>query len=502
MIQQMDQVYANAFVTIIAACSTCACEGLSGVHDRPRYLGRVTIGKTHLFQLSTVGSDNVKLSKWATRGWTQQEGYLSRRRLIFTENEVLLLCNEVLVKETQLKDNIDPYCVSRPIRSDFGNGKFTSPLSRTDILTGTFDWLMPLVPRAAHFDGLPHHYFVEKQIEEYTNRHLSEPTDRLNGILGILKFHERNSVGHDGPVSHSWGIPLQLMKHSGQFFFNLFWTQRQITERIEELPSWSWSGWRGPINYGSLEQVCDYLPSPFPQASAAINIEKKSAGSEARTVEHDLEPTIRVFRDDKLVDLRLFLPERQLQPPREVAKALVITSFVVPLRFCHVDTYPTNRIECESSPLSWRKHSPIVLPRFAVRPGVFLGFPPYWDTAYDPESHELGLVLPSSGKFHTESRSPAQSDNIVCNIIILHRAVDWRASTPKYKRAGILGLSYYPASGRLKRCTQRNYSSEANSSWCMHLDEQGHGIQYLGDEGPPNEYFFLKGAKWRTIYLV
>lgn len=59
--------------------------------------------------MSNAGSDSIKQSKWATRGWTYQEGCLSRRRLIFTEKEVLFLCNKLLVKETQLGREPDPY---------------------------------------------------------------------------------------------------------------------------------------------------------------------------------------------------------------------------------------------------------------------------------------------------------------------------------------------------------------------------------------------------------
>ncbi|KAK2738124.1 hypothetical protein CKAH01_07502 [Colletotrichum kahawae] len=115
MIEQMDRIYGNAFVTIIAASGNSSRDGLPGMSGPPRRRQQnIRVGDINLVELSRVGQETVKRGKWATQGWTFQEGYLSKRRLIFTDKEVLQLCNRELVKETQAGRDVDPYLVLNP----------------------------------------------------------------------------------------------------------------------------------------------------------------------------------------------------------------------------------------------------------------------------------------------------------------------------------------------------------------------------------------------------
>lgn len=98
MIDQMDLVYSNARATIVAASGNSASDGLPGI-SVPRHQAHADIGETHLVEVSNVVAD-IMLSKWFTRGWTYQEWYFSRRRLIFTDSEVMFLCNEGKANET------------------------------------------------------------------------------------------------------------------------------------------------------------------------------------------------------------------------------------------------------------------------------------------------------------------------------------------------------------------------------------------------------------------
>jgi hypothetical protein len=87
-IRQMDLIYANAQVTIIAAAGAGPDYGLQGVRGTlRRYQPNLSIGR--LLIASTLPHPKwlVKSSKWATRGWTYQEGLLSKRRLILRINK-------------------------------------------------------------------------------------------------------------------------------------------------------------------------------------------------------------------------------------------------------------------------------------------------------------------------------------------------------------------------------------------------------------------------------
>jgi hypothetical protein len=90
----VDDVYSCAEITIIAAAGGGENTGLLGVG--------ANLGKLH--PTAQVGSMNViptlpdqhntiVASKWWTRAWTYGEAVLSRRRLVFTEEQVYFECN-------------------------------------------------------------------------------------------------------------------------------------------------------------------------------------------------------------------------------------------------------------------------------------------------------------------------------------------------------------------------------------------------------------------------
>lgn len=479
MIQQMDQIYANAFVTIIAAAGRCAHDGLPGVGGPPRHQGRITIGETHLIEVSTVGSDTIKLSDWATRGWTYQEGFLSRRRLVFTENEVLFLCNKKLAKETQMGHKVDPYKLMPVVLKD----KVSYQVSSDDILDHetrikqSFSWMIPPAKLSIYL-GLRKN--LEIHTEEYSKRTLSRDCDSLNAFLGILKYYELNAVDENGPVSHLWGIPLKLRAHpeEGKVYFNLLWNRQTTSRRRKDLPSWSWSGWSGAFQYmrlgiGQLE----IEPDPKDEHD-----ENKDADSGDRIAERVVQ--IRIPSGDSTVGLHRFIRERRLDTPRDAdPKELFIASFVVPLRFRKVATYPTNSAEQWSDPSSWGAHSPVILPTFAIKPGVFLGFPMNFDRDYEPESHIWGLVLPNTGRF--------DKDWNIYHIIILHPL-----GNEKYERAGIVSLFYIASKGILQKATKKG--------WWIYLDDQDHAIkpEREMEKGQPNVCPFLKDSEWQTVCLV
>ncbi|KAF2036390.1 heterokaryon incompatibility, partial [Setomelanomma holmii] len=93
-IKKMDQIYRGADLTIVAAAGDHKHHGLPGVGSPWR--------TSKLFMLPgkgavlSIGPDPMgriwRSSTWWKRAWTFQEGYLSRRLLVFTDNQMLVLC--------------------------------------------------------------------------------------------------------------------------------------------------------------------------------------------------------------------------------------------------------------------------------------------------------------------------------------------------------------------------------------------------------------------------
>lgn len=90
----MDLYYSRAALTIIAASGDDAQFGLPGVGKQLR-IQQPSIAVNGITWVS--GSRNmqapIRASKWMTRGWTYHEEHFSRRRLYFTNEQVLFECN-------------------------------------------------------------------------------------------------------------------------------------------------------------------------------------------------------------------------------------------------------------------------------------------------------------------------------------------------------------------------------------------------------------------------
>ncbi|PVI01806.1 HET-domain-containing protein, partial [Periconia macrospinosa] len=92
-LQQMDSIYKQAAVTLVAAAGVNANHGLPGVSTRLRPpTPSVTIDSQTLSPLSSTPNLTSKTSKWMSRAWTFQEGLLSTRRLIFTPTQLYFEC--------------------------------------------------------------------------------------------------------------------------------------------------------------------------------------------------------------------------------------------------------------------------------------------------------------------------------------------------------------------------------------------------------------------------
>ena len=94
---KMDLIYMNAELTIIAAAGGDSDYGLPGVGHQKRQPRDLTtcarIGKQFLITTASNPTKSFFRTKWNTRGWTFQEALLSRRRLVFTEEQMYFECH-------------------------------------------------------------------------------------------------------------------------------------------------------------------------------------------------------------------------------------------------------------------------------------------------------------------------------------------------------------------------------------------------------------------------
>lgn len=197
MISRMDNIYKAARLTIVAASGDDAFHGIPGV--------------SRMYHLECNGSiiyfqdpeDEIKASRWSTRGWTYQEGVLSSCCLIFTSTQWVWKIGHEMVSKTRLTT------IPR------------SPISRT-----------------SH----PKELYILNAINSYAFRDLTYPSDSLSAFLGVLKNWQ-------SPIlSHLSGVPFGKTSHRffALFLHGIFWGCRRTNlVRVSSIPSWTWAGWRG-----------------------------------------------------------------------------------------------------------------------------------------------------------------------------------------------------------------------------------------------------------------
>lgn len=246
---RMDVIYSGSEITIIAAAGQDPLFGLPGVSRRSRKFqqARGRVGKYTLFSTLADPIPSIENSVWMRRGWTYQEALLSRRRLVFTENQLYFECCGMYCFES----------LNHPLEA----------LHTTDIQHLRSQYVhnpkIGMFPRAVGSNA----WDILFLIHDYTKKELTNPKDILNAFLGIL---HRFEIGAPA-VSHHWGVPilpparriasrskldviLQPWSPAIGFITGLSWTAPQISRR-HDFPSWSWIGWVGQCGWDTEEST-------------------------------------------------------------------------------------------------------------------------------------------------------------------------------------------------------------------------------------------------------
>ncbi|KAF4539137.1 uncharacterized protein LTHEOB_10529 [Lasiodiplodia theobromae] len=247
-IQQMNRIYQNADLTIVAAAGDNSDFGIPGVQDRSR-LGRecFRIGDIHLVDAASL-LRSLDRTTWGSRAWTFQEAKLSNRLLVFTERTAWFSCYLTPEEEGFEAQNpkVEPVC----------NREAELALARK----------MPRPPC-----GLKDPRHLRDLFCEYAGRSLTYPSDAVNAFSGILtELKEAKLI-----VSHVWGTPIMPMTDSASaydrgvthlernavdgFILGLMWTAYMPVDLKPRrgIPSWSWAGWQGGIDFPYLYEKGD-----------------------------------------------------------------------------------------------------------------------------------------------------------------------------------------------------------------------------------------------------
>ncbi|KAK8910383.1 hypothetical protein ACHAPF_002365 [Botrytis cinerea] len=211
-VMRMDQIYAGAYVTIVAAAKCGLFDTLKATPSDPKFKnqGRFT---EQSWQIRAHYS-SVADSKWAERAWTYQEAILS--------NRVIFFCNKTAFWQCE--------CATWDM-------EFLSPgkvLDETVSAMSEFSLMrnfsVPSYPDLGLYMDL---------ICPYNGRKLTDDKDGLSACLGIL-----NRLAPSFPGGFIQGLPTLFLDYA------LLWQPlkecyRRIStsENARHLPSWAWCGW-------------------------------------------------------------------------------------------------------------------------------------------------------------------------------------------------------------------------------------------------------------------
>jgi hypothetical protein len=243
-IEAMYHIYADATVCIVAAPGEDSLRGLPGVNiarTQPRSIG-VLVREGILVGIPRPPlSEIIKPYRWMGRAWTYQELILSKRCLIFTENEAFFYCASSTFKESEIEDAGGS---SREQWADSASSGYRIGNSS----------IMLAAKAEAHIEEVCRMY--KAAVEEYTRRALSYQTDGLNAFQGLATF-----LGSLLESNMTYGCPTRMLSNcltwrpESVIAPKKEWPQRRMVRDEASgqddnhlcpmFPSWAWVAWKG-----------------------------------------------------------------------------------------------------------------------------------------------------------------------------------------------------------------------------------------------------------------
>ncbi|KAF2753166.1 HET-domain-containing protein, partial [Pseudovirgaria hyperparasitica] len=244
----MQQIYQNAYLTIVAACASSSAESFLNIRDahssvitlpvfclNPDSVGRDRIREDGSVQLwhkdSSQGCEPLY-----ERAWTLQETFLAPRLLIYSRDCCFFKC----LGGHQCDDpaiDWNTYCAKAGLNSTrmMHQGKLTRP-SLSAQAPGIHSIINSTSMQA---NKLPEHFRAWKRIvRDYSMRALSDPMDKLPALSGVVSYMQ--SEMKDECLAGLWRRHLLR---------EVTWMSKGATRsEVWRAPSWSWMSLDGPLS--------------------------------------------------------------------------------------------------------------------------------------------------------------------------------------------------------------------------------------------------------------
>lgn len=261
-ISRMSEIYSNAFLTLAACDGASVDSGLPGV-SMPRTATQIEVGLPKseagapinlLTSLSPQRESFLSWTNqcsWSKRAWTLQEQALSKRMVLFMNQQIFWRCgtaglSEELALETRLAT------VELHALGEAAGSPWTLSLHFTkDGDDSEEDRYGPDSSEDYENDPTRIWSIFELLVRSFGTRQLTYPGDRYDAFGGIL-----DEISKRQGAFFLWGLDAQLFESCLCWLPTAkFWpstrveclTTRKMTSlhRRVPLPSWSWMGWTG-----------------------------------------------------------------------------------------------------------------------------------------------------------------------------------------------------------------------------------------------------------------
>lgn len=288
-IQKMDRIYQCAEVAIMAAAGQDCHYGLPGVSKRARrVLEPFILDDTLTFGMFPMAGEHWSNSAWNERGWTFQETYLPRRRLVFSDTLAHFECAH---QKWWQRENSGGFETVQ--HSAIKTRKLQASYAKIDHDfhddMKSWEWcdIAPLISKVSlqKLATYSHRRNFEACILEYysfvfyyTTRKLSYASDSLNAFLGLA-----NAMQELRPsIYNVAGIPFMVGNKridrdfwaESSFSSGLAWVSINGTDNSDQedaenagTPSWSWGNVKlWPIQIEGLDahRPPNYKATPRP----------------------------------------------------------------------------------------------------------------------------------------------------------------------------------------------------------------------------------------------
>ncbi|KAK3392392.1 heterokaryon incompatibility protein-domain-containing protein [Sordaria brevicollis] len=207
-IKSMGRIYSCSALTIIAAAGDGPDYGLPGVSSRHRTTQlTVEVAEGISLALYEKPTSLIGTSKWMTRGWTYQEGVLSRRRLLFTDQLIYFQCCEMYGDEVL---SLPLFDVPVSTDEDGGQSDQLDNFHIQYISLNDEDYFLDSIFQR-RIDDWSNPDTVWTRIDEFVQRQLSYDTDTLDAIAGVLGKYTTHITGMQAKDHQLWffhGLPI------------------------------------------------------------------------------------------------------------------------------------------------------------------------------------------------------------------------------------------------------------------------------------------------------